>query len=133
VSVSLRPPTVLISLTHEADTTPVLLRTKRFVVNLLAADQRALSERFAQAIPATDKFASLPLHRRGSGPARLEGALAWLECDVEQTIVYSDHHLILGRVVDLEPGADGMPLLFYRSRYGETAGTDSVRLPPGRR
>ncbi|HXQ79552.1 MAG TPA: flavin reductase family protein, partial [Thermoplasmata archaeon] len=47
LSVSLAPPSVLVSLTEDSDTTPVIERTGLFAVNFLAADQRALSERFA--------------------------------------------------------------------------------------
>jgi 3-hydroxy-9,10-secoandrosta-1,3,5(10)-triene-9,17-dione monooxygenase reductase component len=133
ISVTLDPPTLLVSLTHDADSTPVILRTRRFVVNLLAATQRPLSERFALAIPSPEKFEGIALHRRAGGPARFDGALAAFECEVDQTWVVGDHHLIVGRVVDLETGADGVPLVFYRSRYGEPSGPDSVTLPPGRR
>jgi len=133
LSVSLQPPTLLVSLTHDADTTPIILRTKRFVVNVLSAGQRPLSERFALAIPSPEKFAGVTLHRKGSGPARLEGALAALECEVVQVLPVADHQLIVGRVVDIEPGPDGLPLVFYRSRYGEPSGNDSVTLPPARR
>jgi 3-hydroxy-9,10-secoandrosta-1,3,5(10)-triene-9,17-dione monooxygenase reductase component len=133
LSVSLQPPTLLVSLTHDADSTPVILRTRRFAVNLLAAAQRPLSERFALAIPGHEKFSGVPVHRRENGPARLDGALAWFECEVAETFAVADHQLIVGRVVDVETGADGLPLLFYRSRYGEASGPDSVALPPGRR
>jgi len=133
ISVSLRPPTLLVSLTHDADSTPVILRTGRFVVNLLGGAQRPLSDRFASTIPSPEKFDGVALHRRGEGPARLDGALAWLECAVEHAYAFADHQLIIGRVVDLEAGPDGAPLLFYRSRYAETTGSDSLTLPPGRR
>jgi 3-hydroxy-9,10-secoandrosta-1,3,5(10)-triene-9,17-dione monooxygenase reductase component len=133
LSVSLQPPTLLVSLTHDADSTPVILRTRRFVVNLLSATQRSLSERFALAIPGPEKFSGVPVHRRADGPARLDGALASFECEVAETFAVADHQLILGRVVDLETGPDGLPLLFYRSRYGEPSGPDSLTLPPGRR
>jgi 3-hydroxy-9,10-secoandrosta-1,3,5(10)-triene-9,17-dione monooxygenase reductase component len=133
ISVTLHPPTLLVSLTQDADSTPVILRTRRFVVNLLAATQRSLSERFALAIPSPEKFEGVVLHRRHEGPARFDGALAAFECEVEQTMVVADHQLLIGRVVDLETGPDGVPLVFYRSRYGEPSGPDSVTLPPGRR
>ena len=133
LSVALRPPTLLISLTHDADATPVILRTHRFVVNVLGADQRALSERFAQAVPRAEKFAGVPVHRRDDGPARLDGAIAAFECELTETHVVADHHLFIGRVVDLETGPDALPLIFFRSRYAEPAGADSLRHPPGRR
>ncbi len=133
LSVSLNPPTLLVSLTHDADSTPVILRTGRFIVNVLAGHQRALSERFALAIPSGEKFSGVALHRRGDGPARLDGALASFECEVAHVYAVGDHQLILGRVVDLETGPDGVPLLFYRSRYADPTGPESLTLPPARR
>jgi 3-hydroxy-9,10-secoandrosta-1,3,5(10)-triene-9,17-dione monooxygenase reductase component len=133
VSVSLHPPTLLVCLTHDADSTPVIQRTRRFAVNLLAAAQRPLSERFAQAIPAHEKFSGVALHRKGNGPARLDGALAAFECEVVQIYTSTDHQLVLGQVVDQEIGPDVVPLLFYRSGYGEPSGPDTVKLPPPRR
>ncbi|MCI4354272.1 MAG: flavin reductase family protein [Thermoplasmata archaeon] len=133
LSVSLHPPTLLISLTHDADATPVILRTRRFAVNILSSEQRSWSDRFAQAIPRGEKFAGVPVHRVDDGPARLDGALGVFECALVETHVFSDHHLFLGRVVAVESGPDALPLVFFRSRYGEAAGTDSLTLPPGRR
>ena len=60
LSVSLHPPTVLVSLTQDADTTPVIERTGPFAVNFLAADQRALSERFARRRPSVGEVHGRP-------------------------------------------------------------------------
>ena len=132
LSVSLHPPTLLVSLMTEADSTPVIERTGKFGVSVLAADQRSMSERFAEAIPAERKFVGLSVLRGSTGVALLPGAAGHLECEVERMIPAADHHLIVGRVVALASGPDGLPLLFYRGRYGESATADSLRLPPGR-
>ncbi|HEY6239012.1 MAG TPA: flavin reductase family protein, partial [Thermoplasmata archaeon] len=66
------------------------------------------------------------------GPALLDGALAAFECELGQSLPVADHHVLIGRVVRMETGPDGPPLLFYRSRYGEPAGGDGVRFPPAR-
>lgn len=130
LSVSLRPPLLLISLTHDADTTPVIERTGRFAVNLLAATQRAVSERFAEAVPSDRKFGGLAVHRDPDGIPLIDGTLGAIRCAVERSIPLADHHLIVGRVVGVEAGAEGAPLLFYRSRYAEPLTPDTVRLGP---
>ncbi len=130
LSVSLAPPSVLVSLTREADTTPLIERSGRFAVSLLAADQRALSERFARAISPAEKFRDLPFHRGPHGLALLNGSLGALECRVVSHTPAYDHLLLLGEVVYQELGPGGSPLLFYRSGYGEARGDDTVRLPP---
>jgi len=132
LSVSLRPPLLLVSLTSDADTTPVIERTHRFAVSILSEGQRPLSERFAQTLSGDEKFAGLSVRRDADGVAVLDGALATLRCRVAQVVPIADHRLIIGRVTAVDAGSDGLPLLFYRSRYGEAAGTDSVRLTHAR-
>ena len=137
-SVSLAPPSLLISLTQDADTTPVIRASGAFVVNFLAADQRAVSDRFAQTLPAVEKFRSLPIHRGVTGAALLDGTLGAAECRVVGWTPSYDHVLILGEVVREEVGRSALPLLYFRSGYAEETGPDALRFllaapkPPGR-
>jgi len=131
LSVSLSPPSLLVSLQRDADTLPVLHRSRAFAVSFLGADQRALSERFARAVPSEEKFRGSQFHRGATGAALLDDALAALECRlVSETPVY-DHVLVVGEVVRLEEGRDRSPLLFYRGAYAEEDADG--RLRPGRR
>jgi 3-hydroxy-9,10-secoandrosta-1,3,5(10)-triene-9,17-dione monooxygenase reductase component len=132
LSVSLAPPSLLVSLTREADTTPLIERSGRFSVNFLAADQRPVSERFARTDPPAEKFRGLAVHRSPGGLALLDGTLGAVECRVVSKTPAFDHLLILGEVVHQELGRDGPPLLFFRSAYAETQGSDLLRLPPPR-
>jgi len=132
LSVSLNPPMLLVSLTHDADTTAMIERSHRFAVSLLAASQQPWSDRFAQTIPSAEKFLGVPVHRGRDGIALLDGTLGAFECELERTIPVADHHVLVGRVVRIEPGVDAAPLLFYRSRYGEASAADTIRLPPGK-
>jgi 3-hydroxy-9,10-secoandrosta-1,3,5(10)-triene-9,17-dione monooxygenase reductase component len=129
LSVSLAPPSLLISLTVDADTTPVVQRSGAFAVNFLAADQQPLSARFAQTVPASEKFRSLSVHRGTTGAALLDGTLGACECRVASWTPTYDHVLILGEVVRQEVGREGPPLIFYRSGYAVADGMDRVRLP----
>jgi flavin reductase (DIM6/NTAB) family NADH-FMN oxidoreductase RutF len=129
LSVSVRPPTVLVSLERGVDTLPVVERSRAFAVNLLAADQRALSERFARAVPSAEKFAGLPVHRGSTGAALLDGALGALECRVVSLSPAVDHLFVLGEVVRQEFGPDAPPLVFYHSGYAEPSSDGRLRLP----
>jgi 3-hydroxy-9,10-secoandrosta-1,3,5(10)-triene-9,17-dione monooxygenase reductase component len=133
LSVSLAPPSLLVSLTQDADTTPVIERSRAFAVNFLSADQRAVSERFAKTVPAPEKFRELPVHRGTTGAPLLDGTLGAAECRVVGWTPTYDHVLILGEVVRLEAGRDAPPLLFFRSGYAEAEGPDRLRLPDPRR
>jgi flavin reductase (DIM6/NTAB) family NADH-FMN oxidoreductase RutF len=132
LSVSIAPPTVLISLGHEADSTAVVARTGRFAVNLLAAEQRSHSERFARIAPPETKFQGVAIHRTSSGLAALDGAVAVFDAKVAKSVEVGDHTLFLGTVERMETGPETAPLLFVRSQYAESAGPDLVRLPKPR-
>jgi 3-hydroxy-9,10-secoandrosta-1,3,5(10)-triene-9,17-dione monooxygenase reductase component len=132
LSISLSPPWVLISLTLDAETTAVIQRTRRFSVNVLTADQRALSEKFARIAPAEEKFAGVPIHRRDGGLAMLDGTLVGFDCQLVREIPLADHLLFIGEVTGIESGPDVPPLLFFHSRYAEAVGGDQLKLPPPR-
>ncbi|HEV2519744.1 MAG TPA: flavin reductase family protein [Thermoplasmata archaeon] len=132
LSVSLQPPSLLVSLGTEADSTPAVERAGRFAVSFLSAGQRPISERFARTVPPEEKFRDLPMDRTPSGLAILPGALARLECTVRSVTAGFDHRLVLGEVVWCEGGPDGTPLLFHRSGYAEDDGRGGVKLPAAR-
>ena len=123
LSVALQPPSLLVSLQQDVDTLPVLRKAGAFAVNLLAADQQALSERFARAAPSAEKFRDLSFHRGATGAALLDGAVAVFECRVVSATPAFDHLLVVGEVVRIEEGGEAPPLVFYRSRYAR-AGPD---------
>jgi flavin reductase (DIM6/NTAB) family NADH-FMN oxidoreductase RutF len=133
LSVSLTPPTVLVSLTRNVDTLPLIERSRRFAVNILAADQRPLSDRFASTRPSAEKFEALPLHRSASGIALLDGTLGSLECRVSALHPAFDHVLVVGEVEHQEGGRSAPPLLYYHSGYAEVDAEGRVRLPLPRR
>ena len=130
LSVSLNPPLVLISLTRDADTTPVIRKTGRFAVSILSAKQGTLSERFAATEPPEAKFAQVPTRSSPGGLPWLADALGWMECAVEESREVADHVLFLGRVVTVEPGGVGTPLVFFEGGYFSTNGTALERVPP---
>ena len=131
LSVSLDPPTVLVSLMHDVDTLPILERSGWFGASFLAADQRDLSSRFARADPPATKFRDLPVHRGPHGSALLDHTLGAIECRVVSQSLAYDHVLVLGEVVYEEVGRDALPLVFYRSAYGDAEPPERLRLPPG--
>lgn len=113
-SLSLVPPLLIVCIDRKAETFLHFYDSKTFVVNILAADQAALSTRFAQS--GGDKFGGVP-HRIGKlGAPVLEGVLGHLECRIVETHEGGDHVIHVGEVEHAEsPG--GPPLLFFQGRY----------------
>ena len=131
LSVTLRPPAVLVSLQRDADTLGHIERTRAFGVSFLRADQRDLSERFARAIPSAEKFSGLEVRRGTTGVPLFAHALGTMECRLVSSTPLYDHALLVGEVVRLDLGEDAPPLVFYRSAYASAEGADRLHLAPG--
>jgi 3-hydroxy-9,10-secoandrosta-1,3,5(10)-triene-9,17-dione monooxygenase reductase component len=114
-SLSLDPVLVLVCFDNGARTLPEVQRAKRFGVNVLAAGQEELARRFASK--EETKFADVP-HAVHDGIPVLDGALAWVGCDLERLVPGGDHTIGIGAVHAAELGAPGLePLLWFRGGY----------------
>jgi len=119
-SVSLDPPLVLITVGRERSIHPVLARTGRFAVSILAEEAQSLSDCFAGAPSAIPRSAFCGASWRPSahGMPLLDDALAWVDCELDRVIEAGDHTISLGRVVGLElSGRQGWPLLYFQRQY----------------
>ncbi|HTT95919.1 MAG TPA: 3,4-dihydroxy-2-butanone-4-phosphate synthase [Solirubrobacterales bacterium] len=116
-SVSLDPPLLLACLARSSETLAAIRGGDRFAVNVLAAEQRHHSDRFARKGSAVGVHeVEFDDHRHGV-PV-LPGALATIACTVESIHPAGDHEIVVGLAHHLEhrePGA--RPLLFYRGAY----------------
>ena len=115
-SVSLDPLLLLVCFDNGARTLPIARDTGRYDVNVVAAGQSHLAALFASKVPEIEKFAGVP-HRLHDGVPVLEGALAWLGCDLTELVPAGDHVIGIGAVHLAEAG-DGEPLVWFRGGYG---------------
>jgi len=116
-SVSLDPPLLLVCVDHSARTHAHLHARKRFGVNVLAADQRRISQYYARPVEEQiEKESSARFHRTAHGTPVLQGALTYLECRLQWAHEAGDHTIFIAEVEDavVRPGE---PLLFFRSQY----------------
>jgi len=115
-SVSLKPPLILWSLSRHAKCAPAFRDAKYFAVNVLAADQRELSVRFARS--EDDKYAGIEdLVSEGIGRVPLlKGVVARFECRNQFQNYGGDHVVLIGLVERFEHWSRP-PLLYYRGRY----------------
>jgi len=119
-TVSLSPPLVLWSLGRRALSFESFAKARHFAVHVLAAHQRSLSDRFAQA--STDKFASLTLEEGFGGVPVIAGVETIFECQTKHLYDGGDHLILVGQVLRLSlPAASPEPLLFCRGRYASIA------------
>jgi 3,4-dihydroxy-2-butanone 4-phosphate synthase len=118
-SVSLDPPLLLACLARNSETLQAIRETGRFGVNILAAEQRHHSDRFAQKGEAVRSH-EVEFDDHDSGVPVLPDALATIACEVDAIHPAGDHEIVIGDARHLyhrEPGAE--PLLFYRGSYSQ--------------
>ena len=115
-SVSLDPPLLLWCLANKSSSTGAFAWHRRFNVHFLAEDQEDLAMQYAR--PSHEKFEAGNGEDEPEEPAKLEGVLARLECQVEALYPGGDHVIILGRVLGFER-FDRRPLLFHGGKFGQ--------------
>ena len=126
-SVSLDPPLLLVCVDRRASTHAHLQAKKRFGINVLGEEQRAISEYYAR--PDRDHEhaeteAGARFDRTKHGTPVLHGSLAYLECRLHSAEVAGDHTIFIAEVEDVVV-REGDPLLFFRGKYrkvGEVVG-----------
>jgi flavin reductase (DIM6/NTAB) family NADH-FMN oxidoreductase RutF len=119
-SVSLDPLLVLVCVERDAVMHKVLEEAGSFALSMLAEDQEPIARYFADSNrPAgAAQFAGVG-YRIGAatGAPLLDGALAWLQCELERAYDGGDHSIFLGRVLTVERGTLRDPLLYFGGAY----------------
>lgn len=114
-SVSLSPPLVLWSLSRIAASLPVFSTGSHYAINVLAADQKALAERFATR--GADRWAGVTFDQGAGGAPLLHGAAATFECFNRSRYEEGDHVIFVGEVERCTHRVGASPLLFHGGRY----------------
>jgi flavin reductase (DIM6/NTAB) family NADH-FMN oxidoreductase RutF len=114
--VSLSPPLALICAEKTARTLEVIQKGGNFAINLLAAGQDALSNKFASKQDEWTRFDGLACGRAATGAPLIPGAVASLDCRVVAQHDAGDHVLVVGEIEAFVRG-EGEPLLYFRGGY----------------
>ncbi|MGZ5891986.1 MAG: flavin reductase family protein [Caldimonas sp.] len=114
-SVSIDPPLVLWSLSRQAGSMPAFSRGSHYAINILAAGQHALAERFASR--GLDRFEGVAFRPGASGAPLLDGAAAVFECFNRSRYEEGDHVIFVGEVERCARRIGAQPLIFHGGRY----------------
>ena len=114
-SVSLTPPLVLWSLSRAAASMAVFAAGSHYAINVLAADQKRLAERFA--MKGADRWVGVTFDEGAGGAPLLHGAAATFECFNRSRYEEGDHVIFVGEVERCQHRAGASPLLFHGGRY----------------
>lgn len=117
-SVSLDPPLVAWMCGKESGSWVGIEEAGAFAVSVLTADQVDVCGVFAGR--SDDKFLQVGWRPSGgTGSPIIDGSLAWLDCEIDSVHEGGDHHIVVGRVVDLEVGeGEARPMIFWKGAFG---------------
>jgi len=114
-SVSLHPPLVLWSLSRAAGSLAVFSTGSHYAINILAADQQILAQRFATR--DVDRWEGVAHTEGCAGAPLLAGAAATFECFNRSRYEEGDHVIFVGEVERCTHRAGASPLLFHGGRF----------------
>ena len=113
-SVSLEPPLISVCIEKNTGSHYAFLESAAFVVNILEANQQALSDRFAARIP--NKFEGVAYRAGINGLPVLDGSLANLECVLINSFDAGDHTIFVGQIEN-SLVSEGAPLVYFQGNY----------------
>ncbi len=115
-SLSLDPLLLLVCFDNDSRTLPAVRAAGRFAVNVLREGQDDLARVFASKRVAREKFESVT-HDVEHGVPVLDGALAWLACDLRELLPGGDHTIGIGEVTQMDADPEGRPLVWFDGGY----------------
>ena len=114
-SLSIDPMLMLACLDRGSRTLLAVQAANRFGVNVLHAGQEEIARGFATKAPVAEKWSGIDWEERDGVPA-IDGALAFVACELRDVIAGGDHVIVTGAVSGLET-TSGDPLVFHGGEY----------------
>lgn len=115
---SFDPPLIAISVENDSKSLPMMLRSRKFAVNVLRSDQRELAGQLGKsAIQHPDKLVGVEFNLGANGCPVLRDALAWVACEVRHTIEAGDSTIIVAEVADVVMLGEGQPLTMKEAGF----------------
>jgi flavin reductase (DIM6/NTAB) family NADH-FMN oxidoreductase RutF len=130
-SLAVDPPTLIVSINRESSSWPLIKRHGFFGVNILTADQIDVAERFTGkgGLKGAERFTGAQWFTAVSGVPLLAGALAAVDCAVEDILERHSHAIVIGRVLDLKLSSRTAALAYWQGQYvAIDQNEDAVRL-----
>lgn len=118
-SVSAEPPILLVCINQQNGSYNAIRDAGRFAVNVLAAADVDLSNRFASAVSGDERFEHGHWQSLKTGAPTLASALVSLDCTLLELKDMGSHGVFFGRVEAVKVRDDNAaPLLYGKGAYG---------------
>ncbi len=114
--VSVDPPLALVCADKSSNTLGVIRDGGCFALNLLAADQVDLSNKFASKKQEWERFDGLDCDRAATGAPLIPGTVGYLDCSLEAEHDAGDHVIFVGRI-EAAASRDVDPLVYVGGSY----------------
>jgi len=123
---SAEPPSVVINVNTNSSSWAAIQRYGRFCINVLARDQEIVAQNFSGkgGIAGPARYAGADWTTLASGAPVLNGAIANVDCVLDEAIVRYSHAIVIGRIVALRTGDVHLPLLYWRRGFHGLHGLD---------
>lgn len=116
--VSFEPPLVAVSVENDSKSLPMILRSRTFLINVYRSGERELAGKLGKsALKYPEKLAGVEYVPGPGGAPILRDALAWVACEVQNTVEAGDSTLIVAEVVDLGMQGEGQPLTMNEAGF----------------
>jgi flavin reductase (DIM6/NTAB) family NADH-FMN oxidoreductase RutF len=118
-SLSLDPPLVLVCVMSGTAGAESIGRNGVFAVNILRADQEALSRYFSSRDRPRGEaaFREVSHRKAATGSPIIDGTAGYLDCRLTASHEAGDHVIFVGEVLALHASDDPKPLLFHAGQY----------------
>jgi flavin reductase (DIM6/NTAB) family NADH-FMN oxidoreductase RutF len=114
-SLSIEPMLMLACLDRGSRTLLAVQAANHFGISVLHEGQEPIARAFATKAPVGEKWGGVAWSERDGIPA-IDGALAWIACELRDVLAAGDHVIVTGEVRSLTTD-DGKPLVFHGGEY----------------
>lgn len=125
MQVATDPKVVAVSIETGAVTHGLVREGGVFALSIMSRDDRAIARKFVKPLDDSGDPASLAgfaVRTAATGAPILDQAIAWLDCEVRDTLEFPSHTVFAGEVVDcggdLEDGTEVLRMEDTRMSYG---------------
>jgi flavin reductase (DIM6/NTAB) family NADH-FMN oxidoreductase RutF len=116
--VSFDPPLLAVSIENASKTLPMVLRSRKFTVNVLRSGERELAGKLGKsAMQHPDKLAGIGFDIGANGCPILHDGLAWVACEVRHSVEAGDSTVVVAEVVDTGMLGEGQPLTMSEAGF----------------
>lgn len=116
-SLSIEPPTLLVSIDLASRLAAIMTRTRGFSFAILADTQQEIADAFAGRGDPQRRFDNGNWLAWKSGHPRLADAVVSMDCEIIGAVGTGSHVLFAGAVVDVHTHSSRAPLIWHQRQY----------------